>query len=172
MLERRSALASATPYKSSHLRIEEASGFTLTQIAGLAPDFEKKLKKIIGTLPERVGIAVENNGRTVMRTGPSQFWIIAPQADDLSATGAVTSLTSSRARILIDGAPARDVLAKGIPLDFHPSVFTPGAFAMTGLHHTPVLVHCIGETAFHLYAMRTFAMSLWEWLVDAALEYR
>lgn len=170
MLERRSALASAKPYGSAALRIEEAPGFTLTQVAGLAPGFETALARIVGALPERIGIAHDNAGRTVMRIGPSQFWIVAPQADDLSGIGAVTPLSSSRTRILIDGAPARDVLAKGIALDFHPSAFAPGAFAQTGLHHTPVLVHCIAGNAFHLYAMRSFAMSVWDWLADAALE--
>lgn len=171
MLERRSALAAAKPYTSSVLDIREAPGFTLTQAAGLDGGFEARLREVIGELPVRVGKAVETDGRTVMRIGPAQFWIIAPQAEDLTGMGALTPLSSSRARILIAGAPARDVLAKGMALDFHPGTFTPGTFAMTGLHHTPVLVHCIGEDSFHLYALRTFAMSVWDWLTDAALEF-
>ena len=87
----------------------------------------------------------------LMRIGPAQFWIIAPEADDLAAklgsTCAVTPLGNSRIRIRLEGAPARDVLAKLMPVDFHPAVFTPGIFAMTGIHHTPVTVHCLGETA-------------------------
>jgi heterotetrameric sarcosine oxidase gamma subunit len=43
---------------------------------------------------------------------------------------------------------------------------------MTGLHHTPVLLHCTAEQRFELYAMRTFAMNVWEWLEDAALEFK
>jgi sarcosine oxidase subunit gamma len=171
MLERRSALTAAKPYNSSVLQLREAGGFTLTQVAGLDADFEVRLRTVLGELPVKVGKAIEFDGRTVMRVGPSQFWIIAPQADDLSGVGAVTPLSHSRVRILIDGAPARDVLSKGMSLDFHRDVFTPGTFAMTGVHHTPVLVHCIGESSFHLYALRTFAMSVWDWLTDAALEY-
>lgn len=171
MLERRSALAAAKPYASGVLEIREAPGFTLTQVAGLDDDFESRLREVVGELPARVGKAIEADGRTVMRIGPGQFWIIAPQADDLAGVGAVTPLSHGRVRILIDGAPARDVLAKGMALDFHPNTFAPGTFAMTGLHHTPVLVHCIGENCFHLYALRTFAMSVWDWLTDAALEF-
>ena len=44
--------------------------------------------------------------------------------------------------------------------------------AMTGLHHTPVLLHCVSENRFELYAMRTFAFDVWEWLEDAALEFK
>ena len=176
MLERRSALAEARPYKSEALQMGEAGGFTLIQVSGLDAEFEKKLTGLIGVLPPKVGTAVEHDDRTLMRSGPAQFWIIGPEADDLAArlagNCAVISLSHSRTRIFLEGAPARDVLSKSIPLDFHPSVFTPGKFAMTGLHHTPVTVHCVSEHRFELYAMRTFAMSVWDWLCDAALEFQ
>jgi sarcosine oxidase gamma subunit len=34
-----------------------------------------------------------------------------------------------------------------------------------------VLVHCVGENRFEIYALRTFAVSVYEWLADAALEF-
>jgi sarcosine oxidase gamma subunit len=34
-----------------------------------------------------------------------------------------------------------------------------------------VLVHCAGENRFEIYALRTFALSVYDWLTDAALEY-
>ena len=71
-------------------------------------------------------------------------------------------------RITLKGAPAREVLAKLMPVDFHPAVFTPGTFALTGLHHTPVTVHCTGDDSFDIYAMRTFALNVWEVVTDAA----
>lgn len=175
MLERRSALANIKPYRSSILAVGEAPGFTLTQIAALDRDFEAKLKVAVGQLPAKVGIVSEHAERRLMRIGPSQFWIIGPETDDIAATlrgqCAVTPLSNSRTRIFIEGVPAREILAKVMPLDFHPRVFTPGMFAMTGLHHTPVTVHCVDENRFELYAMRTFAMNVWEWLTDAALEF-
>ena len=175
MLERRSALASAAPYKSSILDISESRGFTLTQVAGLTSDFETNLAAAVGELPAKVGIANEHAGRNVMRIGPSQFWIIAPETDDLATQlqgkCVVTPLTHSRTRIHVSGAPARDVLAKLIPLDLHESVFAVGHFAMTGIHHTPVTVHCIASGSFHIYVMRTFALDVWEAVTDAALEF-
>lgn len=39
---------------------------------------------------------------------------------------------------------------KGLPIDLHESAFTPGKFAMTGLHHTPVLLHCTAAERFEL----------------------
>jgi len=175
MLERRSALASARPYKSNVLAIGERRGFALTQVAGFDDHFGEKLAAMLGTLPATVGEAVEADGRILMRIGPTQFWIVGKEEDSraasLAAAGAVTLLSHSRSCIFLEGAPARDVLAKGIPLDFHESAFTPGMFAMTGLHHMPVLVHCVADNRFEIYAMRTFAPSVWDWLCDAALEF-
>ncbi len=175
MLERRSPLTSAKPYSSEVLSITERPGFTLTQAAGLDDAFAAALARAVGELPEKTGIAFENHGRTVMRIGPAQFWIIGPQTDDtasrLAGACAVTPLSHSRTRISVSGAPARDVLAKLMPLDFHASVFVQGRFAMTGIHHTPVTVHCRGEDSFDIYVMRTFALDVWEVLADAGLEF-
>lgn len=176
MLERRSALASARPYVSKALSIAERPGFTLTQVAGLAPDFEARLAAVVGTLPAKVQQAEVNGAHTLFRLGPAQFWIVGPETDDIAARlhgqCAVTPLSSSRVRITVEGAPARQVLAKLIPVDLHPSVFVPGSVALTGIHHTPVTVHCTGENGFDIYVMRTFALTVWEVVTDAALEFR
>jgi sarcosine oxidase subunit gamma len=153
----------------------ELRGLSLHQYAGFGKPFERALAGALGKLPKDVGRAIENNGRTIMRTGPDQFWVVGPEQDDLAASLdrqiIVTPLSHSRSRIVLDGAPARDVLAKGIALDFHVEAFKRGMFAMTGLHHTPVLLHCVAEDRFEIYVMRTFAMSVWNWLADAALEF-
>lgn len=168
MLERRSALASVEPFEAPGLRLAEAPDFSLLQVAKPS----KSAQVLLGKLPRSVGQAVDSNGRTVMKTGPDQFWLIGPVGDDmlrqLQGAAVSTQLSSSRTRILLEGDHARALLARSAPIDFHPQAFTPGIFAMTGIHHTPVLIHCIGGNAFHVYAMRTFALSIWEWLVDAA----
>jgi len=175
MLERRSALVAAKPYVSSRLEIAERAGFTLTQVAGLGADFETKLTAMLGPLPQNVGSAQVNGSHTIFRTGPSQFWIVGPETDQtatmLQGHCAVTPLSHSRVRISLAGAPARAVLAKLAPVDFHASAFTQASVALTGIHHTPVTVHCTGEDAFDIYVMRTFALNVWEVLTDAALEF-
>ena len=171
MLDRRSALSLARPYASPVLQIGEARGFSLLQVAGPA----KTISPITGKLPAKVGTVLQADGRTLMRTGENQFWIIGPENDGIAAKlngiAILTPLSHSRTRIVIEGAPTRDVLSKGIPLDFHPTVFKSSMFAMTGIHHTPVLVHCTNEHRFEIYALRTFALSVYDWLTDAALEF-
>lgn len=175
ILERRSALASFKPVRSAAVSLGEARGFTLTQVAGFAAEVEAAIATITGPLPADGKVAIESNGRTIFRTAPLQFWLVGPEGDDvaqrLAGACIVTPLSHSRTRIFIEGPAAREVLAKGIALDFHETVFTPGMFALTGLHHTPVLVHCTAPHRFELYAMRTFAANVWEWLEDAALEF-
>jgi len=176
MLDRRSALASFKPVTSTAISFGEHRGFTLTQAAGFDADVEIAIASVAGPLPPRADTALESNGRVIFRTAPRQFWLVGPEKDDLARQLAgkciVTPLSHSRTRIFIEGPAARNVLAKGMALDFHESVFKPGMFAMTGLHHTPILAHCVAPAHFELYAMRTFAANVWEWLEDAALEFR
>jgi sarcosine oxidase subunit gamma len=192
MLDRQSALAAALrrPGRSGSdgnraLRLGEVRGWNMVQVAGFASttaEMERVLSAALGvaSLPSTIGKTGEAGARRVFRTGLEQFWVTAPVADNLATrlqevvpatTGAVTSLSHSRTRIFIEGEPAREVLARSIPLDFHPSAFVIGHFALTGIHHTPVLVHRSGGQRYEIYAMRTFALSVWEWLTDAALPF-
>lgn len=192
MLERRSALAEALARGGRDgakgargLRLGEIRGWSLVQVAAFAAtqaELERVLQPILGTaLPPRVGEVVPaSGGRQLFKTGAQQFWIVGPENDNLArelqlavgpAVGAVTPLSHSRTRIFIQGAAAREVLAQGIAVDLHPDVFRIGQFALTGLHHTPVLLHRAAEHRFELYAMRTFARTVWDWLTDAALPW-
>lgn len=191
-LSRQSALAAALRQPgrsgsdgSQRLRMGEVRAWNLVQVAAFAStaaELERVVSAALGvpSLPDKIGKAGDAGARSIFRTGPEQFWVTAPLADNLASwlqemvpapMGAVTSLSHSRTRIFIEGEPVREVLARSIPLDFHPSVFAVGQFALSGIHHTPVLVHRAGEQRFEIYAMRTFALSVWEWLSDAALPF-
>ena len=101
---------------------------------------------------------------------------LATLGDELAAAipaheGVVIDLSSSRTRIVLDGVAAVAVLKKGIAIDLGEQEFPPGAAAMTGLHHVPILVHRTGRERFELLAPRTFALTIFEWVEDAALEF-
>jgi sarcosine oxidase subunit gamma len=192
MLERQSALAEALGGAGRtgsgdrrRLRLGEVRGWSLVQVAAFPATLSELAVSVsaalgIASLPAGIGTAAEAGARRVLKTGPEQFWVLAPAADNLAARlqevvppamGAVTPLSHSRTRIFIEGDAAGETLAKGIPIDFHPEAFAVGQFALTGLHHTPVLVHRTAQARYEIYAMRTFALSVWEWLVDAALPF-
>jgi heterotetrameric sarcosine oxidase gamma subunit len=188
MLERRSALLTGLA-RGGHdgaqgkrgCRLGEVAGWSLIQVAAFASTLqavEERLESLVGEVPLGSHSVVPGE-RTIFRTGPEQFWIVGP-ADGLENRlseaitpdiGAVTPLSHSRTRIFIEGDCAADVLKKGVAIDFHPRVFKAGQAVLTGLHHTPVLLHRLREDRFEIYAMRTFALSVWEWLTDAALEF-
>jgi len=163
------------------LRISEATGWRLVQIAAFpltAMTLARATRPLLGAdLPVAVGAAIVLGARLLLKIGPEHFWIITRDGEDLAealqsvvspAIGSVTPLTHSRTCIRIEGPPSREVLASGVALDLHPDVFRPGFFALTGLHHTPVMIYRSGGLQYDLYVLRTFAVWTWEWLIDAA----
>ena len=191
MFERHSVLDGALrsagregPDGVRRLRIGETRGWSLVQAAAFvstSAEFGNAMRSILNVeLPTRIGDVVHVDGRRLLKTGAAQYWIITRQDDDILPSlqrtvpahiGAITPLSHSRTCIFIEGATACELLAKGVPLDFHPDVFRIDQFALTGLHHTPVLIHRRGEDLYELYALRTFGLSVWEWLTDAALPF-
>jgi methylglutamate dehydrogenase subunit D len=163
MLDARSPLGREARFEREGVALSEAADFTLTQVAGV----DKAVRKSLGKLPAKIGSVLQQEGRTLFRIAPMQYWVSgeAPQSGDGVF---VTALSSGRTRILLEGPRAREVLAACALIDFTSREFKPGQFVLTGIHHTPVTVHCLGESSFHIYAQRTFALNVWQWLCDVA----
>ena len=74
--------------------------------------------------------------------------------------------------IRVSGPRVRDLLAKGCGLDFHARAFAPGSAVQSSYAQINVLFHALDEApAVDLYAARSFAVALWEHLLEGALEY-
>jgi methylglutamate dehydrogenase subunit D len=188
VLKRQSALDSISSGdrndldRCQRLRIGEVRGWDLTQLAAF-PGTQRELasgaEQIFNcSLPTRIGEVRDVGNTRIFMTGPAQFWILTRCDSSLipalmrvvaSEMGAITPLSHSRTCLLIEGPDAREVLSGGIALDLHPEEFRVGHFALTGWHHTPILLHRTGDDRYELYVMRTFAQWLWECLTDAAL---
>jgi sarcosine oxidase subunit gamma len=89
---------------------------------------------------------------------------------------AITDVSDGRVALRLAGPNARDVLAKGCPLDLHPRAFAPGSCAQSLLAKASVLLHLLDDDArrgptFDLYVARSFAHYLFAWLEDAGREY-
>ena len=188
MFECRPALAGllqprpASPAASA-LVVGEESGFALLQVSaftGSEGELERIAQHVLGAeLPQRVGAPGGCEDRHIFKVGPGQFWIVGPQDARIACLqdavprqiGSTVSLSHGRTRLFIDGASSRAVLSGGIALDLHPEVFRPGAYALTDLQHTPVLLHRVSQHRYELYVLRTYAVWVWEWLTDAALPF-
>ena len=139
--------------------LERDEDFTLFQIAaypGTEKAFAKAVEPQIGKLPKAAGVA--ENG--VLKTGLRQYWIFGKRAEIPADLGAATDLSESRVRFALDAPDAWKALMGAVPIDLDPAVFKVGAFAQTGIHHTPVLLWRIGETRYEIFALRTFAESV------------
>ncbi len=175
MFERRSALAGALHAgPGGPLTIGEVRGWTLWQVTaqpGAEAAMMSSLVAQVGALPDKVGLATQGNGRTLMLVGPAQYLLSGGPVTVSDAEGAVVELTHARTRLYVEGPDAAEVLSRGAPLDFHDSAFPLGAFAQTGIHHTPVLIYRVGAARYEIDALRTFALTLWHWLEDACLPF-
>ena len=68
------------------------------------------------------------------------------------------------------GARGAAVLAKGLPIDLHPSVFGEDAVAVSHIEHIGVIVWRI-PGGFRLATPRSSTASFWHWLSASAAEF-
>jgi sarcosine oxidase subunit gamma len=97
-------------------------------------------------------------------------------AGDLAATlkglASVSDQSDGRAILRISGSRARDVLAKGLPIDLHPSVFGPGSAATSVIALMGVTLWQVDDApTYDLAVFRSLAGSFWTWLTDSAAEF-
>ncbi len=164
------------------LAFGEVRGWELVQLGvftGREAEFAATVKPILAAPLPRAG-AVQSSARArVYSIARDQYWVMSADAALAGAlaaavdpaVGSVTSLSHARVRIAIRGTAARAMLAKVLTIDVHPDVFRVGEARQTGLHHTGALCERSAADRYDFYVLRTYAASIWECLVDAALEF-
>jgi sarcosine oxidase subunit gamma len=152
------------------------------------PAFTRAVEQAIGLAPPGEPNTVAGppdlaEGPRMLWLGPDEWLVVAAGASetDLAAAlasategqhAAVVDVSDGRAVIAISGRDARDLLAKGCPLDLHPTSFAPGRCAQTLIAHAHVIVHRVDDgSRYEVYVHGSFADYLWRWLEDAAREY-
>jgi heterotetrameric sarcosine oxidase gamma subunit len=84
----------------------------------------------------------------------------------------VTDQSDARALVRIHGREARAMLAKGLSIDLHPSVFAAGHAATTNLAHVTVQIWQMDDAPTYMLAVpRSFATGVWSFLTAASGEY-
>ncbi len=90
----------------------------------------------------------------------------------LAGLASIAEQTDGWAVLRLRGDRVRDVLAKGIPIDLHPSRFATGDVALTVVAHIGVQIAQLDDRpTFQLMAFRSLAASLWSWLSKSAAEF-
>lgn len=189
-VERRSALAEvyrpgtygAARAEGPGVVIAERRPLAIVHVAGPADAVAGGLRQATGAeAPRTPDTAGEGADCTVLWLAPDRWLVVSAKRTPadltraletaLGTSGAVTDASSGRTAVRLSGARAPDLLAKGCPLDLHPSVFKSGHCAQSLLGPVNVLLHAVDDSRVDLYVARAFALHLWEWLTDAAAEY-
>ncbi|MEM7407263.1 MAG: sarcosine oxidase subunit gamma family protein [Pseudomonadota bacterium] len=120
--------------------------------------------------------------REALWLGPDEWLLSAPAAerDTVAAElhGALVGRFSSLSdvsdaftRLRVSGRHGRDMLAKGCPLDLHPSVFQAPAVAGTVVAKSQATLVALESGAIEVVVRRSFADYLWRWLKHAGSDY-
>jgi len=127
------------------------------------------------------GRSAQGNGVTLHWCGPEQWYAVAEGrsegalyrdlASRLQSLASCSDQSHGRVILGISGPKARNVLAKGTPVDLHPSAFAPGQCATTQMAHVGVHLAQVGPDEFELSLFRGFSESFWEWLTEQAEEF-
>ncbi|MEQ8332991.1 sarcosine oxidase subunit gamma family protein [Nisaea sp.] len=192
ILARRSALAGslqpgdhgANRFDGPGIHLTERTPFSVVQLEARAdaiPALSEALEAATGTAPSLTPNQSAGTGRPrILATGTGRWLVVEPEHRDLAAhlrgtlpdTVAVTDLGHARTVLRLSGRDARTLLAKGCSIDMHPSAFLTDTSRMTGLFHAACLIDCrSAEPVFDIYVHRSYAVHLFEALLDGALEY-
>lgn len=170
---------------SPRLTLSERRPAALLRLFAEVDDAElaSALSDFVGLVPPRsANTAVTNDGYSLLWLAPREWLLVCePQRSEITehrlgsalahTTGTVVDVSHTYTVVAISGDGARELLAKGVPIDLEGGAFDTGACAQTCLADMGVLLHARQPRVIDLYAGRSYAASLWEWLALNAAEF-
>lgn len=182
----RSPLHGRIPFQGSQTQIAERPFIGKLTLRGDPDDigFAAAAGSVLGVaLPTEPNTVAETGTCQISWVGPDE-WLIytadgaqGPLQDRLRTAlegehSAVVDVSDYYTIIRVSGARARDVLAKGCPLDLHPRVFGPGKCAGSLFLKAAIRILQIDDTpVYDLQVRWTFADYLFQHLVRGAEEW-
>ena len=166
----------------SQFSVKEHTGLGLIRLQ----TFHRK-PGAVDDLSHLLGVELPGPGETLADQNRQWFWsapgewivavytgtereVISALQEKLDGLFVVLSLISdSRVTLNVTGSAARDVLARGSTVDFHPASFGAGRCINTRLAGVPVMLACsVGGESFLLFADRSVGHYLLEWFEAAS----
>ncbi len=90
----------------------------------------------------------------------------------LKGLASVSDQSGGRTVLRLSGARARDVLAKGLPMDLHPRSFAPGSAATSTISLMGVQLWQVDDVpTYDIALFRSVSASFWRWLTASAAEF-
>jgi len=164
----------------ARVAIAERRGLTLLLLRGKSsnPAIADAVRAATGIeLPVQPNTTATSGASTLLWLGPDEWLLSGEVARDASAAlvagcAALVDVSHGRTVIRVSGVRAREMLAKGLPIDLHPRTFGPGRCAQSALARCNVLVHQTDDApTFDLYVMRSYGRSLMHFLCEAGEEF-
>jgi sarcosine oxidase subunit gamma len=165
--------------------IEERLGLGLATVAarkGQAEASKAAVKSIYGVqLPESSHVARGANVSFV-GYGSGQWLALSEQlanealardlAQRLEGLASISDQHGGRTVLRLSGPRARDVLAKGLPIDLDPRVFPLGSAATSTISLMGVQLWQTDDTrSYDIAIFRSVSASFWRWLTASAAEF-
>ncbi len=121
----------------------------------------------------------EGDGASFIWAGPERWLVAAPDhapealvaslRAGADGSAAVCDQSDGWVLLRVSGRFARDALAKGIPVDLHPSAFAPGSTAVTRAASIGCQIWQVDDApTYDIAVPRSFAASFRRWLDGAA----
>jgi heterotetrameric sarcosine oxidase gamma subunit len=165
--------------------ITELTGLGLSTVAcrkGQASALSAAVRKAYGVdLPASSRVA---QGAVVsfIGYGPGQWLAVSEAlanealagelAAKLQGLASVSDQSGGRTVLRMGGNRARDVLAKGLPIDLDPRAFPLGSAATSAISHIGVQLWQADDTrSYDLAIFRSLSESFWRWLTASAAEF-
>jgi sarcosine oxidase subunit gamma len=167
------------------LRVGQQS-LAIVNLRGNAKDpaFLDAVQQALGlTLPVQACTTVANERLRLVWVGPDDWFVLGPQDEQAvlaqslcSALGqqhaAVTDVSSGYFVVSLSGPSARDLLAQGCPMDFHPNAFDVDQAATTHFHKVGITLWKTAEVSgFELLVRRSFIDHFWQLVVTGSREF-
>ncbi len=173
------------PEGAPGVTIAERVGLGLATVAarkGQARALQDRVREAYGVeLPQnaRVGVGPEVS---FVGYGPGQWLAVSAThanealarnlAERLKGLASVSDQSSGRSIIRLSGPRARDVLAKGLPIDLDPRAFPLGSAATSVISLMGVQLWQTDDTrSYDILVFRSLSGSFWRWLTESAAEF-
>ena len=90
----------------------------------------------------------------------------------LKGLASISDQSGGRTVLRLSGPRARDVLAKGLPIDLHPRAFGPGSTATSTISLMGVQLWQVDDRpSYDIALFRSLSASFWRWLTASAAEF-
>lgn len=165
--------------------IEERIGLGLATVAarkGQLAALKAAVASAYGVeLPESSRVA-QGAAVSFVGTGPGQWLAISETlasealardlAQRLAGLASISDQSGGRTVIRVSGPRARDVLAKGLPVDLDPRAFPLGSAATSTISLMGVQLWQTDDTrSYDIAIFRSLSHSFWRWLTASAAEH-